>query len=64
MTEEEKLQLELKKENENLWKFRDLLGKNCALSDLRYMLECNQQNTKGGESALIERCAYGMMFGG
>jgi hypothetical protein len=54
----------LKKENEKIWKFKDLLSKNCSLSDLKEMLEANQQNTKGGESTLLDRCSYGMVFGG
>jgi hypothetical protein len=49
-------------ENKKLWKLKDELSR-MQNKVLKEMLELNDQNPKGGEADLAERCAYGMLFG-
>lgn len=51
-----------KKEIEKVWEIKNHLKKQ-LLANLKYMLELNEQSVRGGEDDIIERCAFGMLFG-
>jgi hypothetical protein len=51
-----------KKEIDKVWEIKSHLKKE-SLLNLKYMLEINEQSVRGGEDDIIERCAFGMLFG-
>ncbi|KAL7113065.1 hypothetical protein ACP275_04G040200 [Erythranthe tilingii] len=53
----------LEMQTKDLWTVKDDLKKYVVTSELRAMLEANEQDSKGSESDLRERCADGMFFG-
>lgn len=53
----------LRDENEALWAIKDKLRAALDVGQLKYMLEHNKQDSKGGEAKLLDRCAEGMLFG-
>lgn len=63
LTEEEKKEKELEEEAQLLWELKDQLKKHVSTKIMKEMLDLNGQCSKGGEQTLLERCAYGMLFG-
>lgn len=57
------LELKLKKQADALWTIIDDLEKHVKITELREMLEANDQNRIGSASVLMARCADGMHFG-
>ncbi|XP_020591217.1 poly [ADP-ribose] polymerase 1 [Phalaenopsis equestris] len=57
------LERKLEEQNKNLWAIKDELKKQVTTSELREMLELNEQDSAGSEHDLRERCADGMLFG-
>ncbi|KGN57935.1 poly [ADP-ribose] polymerase 1 isoform X1 [Cucumis sativus] len=53
----------LEAQSKGLWKLKDDLKKHVTTSELREMLESNDQDSTGSELDLRDRCADGMMFG-
>lgn len=53
----------LKVQSQRYWKVRDGLFQHCNNGDLREMLNENDYIASGGEDALLDRCADGIMFG-
>jgi isochorismate synthase EntC len=60
--EEEKKKQLLDNENKMIWDIKEKLKK-LNKKQLKSMLLENEQDDKGGDSILLERCAYGMLFG-
>lgn len=61
--EDGELELKLKKQADALWTIIDDLEKHVKTTELREMLEANDQNRIGSASVLMARCADGMHFG-
>lgn len=61
--EDGELELKLKKQADALWTIIDDLKKHVKTTELREMLEANDQNRNGSESVLRARCADRMLFG-
>ncbi|KAL0435635.1 UNVERIFIED_CONTAM: Poly [ADP-ribose] polymerase 1 [Sesamum radiatum] len=57
------LESQLEMQTRALWALKDELKKYVTTSELREMLEANEQDSKGSELDLRERCADGMLFG-
>lgn len=57
------LESQLEMQTRMLWALKDDLKKHVATSELREMLEENNQDSKGSELDLREWCADGMLFG-
>lgn len=57
------LERKLKEQNRALWAIKDELKKQVTTTELREMLEVNEQDSAGSEYDLRERCADGMLFG-
>ncbi|XP_073033564.1 poly [ADP-ribose] polymerase 1-like [Primulina eburnea] len=57
------LESQLEDQTKALWELKDDLKKHVTSSELREMLEVNDQDLKGSELDLRERCADGMLFG-
>ncbi|KAI3449746.1 hypothetical protein Pfo_006411 [Paulownia fortunei] len=54
---------QLEMQTRALWALKDDLKKYVTTSELREMLEANEQDSRGSELDLRERCADGMFFG-
>ncbi|XP_029448906.1 poly [ADP-ribose] polymerase 1 [Rhinatrema bivittatum] len=54
----------LKEQTQLIWKIKDGLKKNCSTNDLKELLIANEQEVPSGESAILDRVADGMAFGG
>ncbi|KZV34358.1 poly [Dorcoceras hygrometricum] len=54
---------QLEDQTKALWALKDDLKKHVTSSELREMLEANDQDSRGSELDLRERCADGMLFG-
>ncbi|KAL6564442.1 Poly [ADP-ribose] polymerase 1 [Orobanche minor] len=54
---------QLEKQSRALWALKDDLKKYVSTSELREMLEANEQDSRGSEIDLRERCVDGMFFG-
>ncbi|KAK4418372.1 Poly [ADP-ribose] polymerase 1 [Sesamum alatum] len=57
------LESQLEMQTRTLWALKDDLKKYVTTSELREMLETNEQDSRGSELDLRERCADGMLFG-
>ncbi|KAK6141623.1 hypothetical protein DH2020_024626 [Rehmannia glutinosa] len=57
------LENQLEMQTKALWALKDDLKKYVTTSELREMLEANEQDTRGSELDLRERCVDGMFFG-
>ncbi|KAL2238772.1 UNVERIFIED_CONTAM: Poly ADP-ribose polymerase 1 [Sesamum indicum] len=57
------LESQLETQTRALWDLKDELKKYVTTSELREMLEANEQDSRGSELDLRERCADGMLFG-
>ncbi|KAL0383594.1 UNVERIFIED_CONTAM: Poly [ADP-ribose] polymerase 1 [Sesamum calycinum] len=57
------LESQLEMQTRALWALKDELKKYVTTSELREMLEANEQDSRGSELDLRERCADGMLFG-
>ncbi|KAL8548020.1 hypothetical protein ACS0TY_007353 [Phlomoides rotata] len=57
------LENQLETQTKVLWALKDDLKKHVTTSELREMLELNEQDSRGSEFDLRERCADGMLFG-
>ncbi|XP_051142109.1 poly [ADP-ribose] polymerase 1 [Andrographis paniculata] len=57
------LESQLEAQSKALWALKDDLKKHVTTSELREMLEANEQESRGSELDLRERCADGMYFG-
>ncbi|PIN11116.1 NAD+ ADP-ribosyltransferase Parp [Handroanthus impetiginosus] len=57
------LESQLEMQTRTLWALKDDLKKYVTTSELREMLEANDQESRGSELDLRERCADGMLFG-
>ncbi|KAL0371203.1 UNVERIFIED_CONTAM: Poly [ADP-ribose] polymerase 1 [Sesamum angustifolium] len=57
------LESQLEMQTRALWALKDELKKYVTISELREMLEANEQDSRGSELDLRERCADGMLFG-
>ncbi|KAG8389232.1 hypothetical protein BUALT_Bualt02G0207400 [Buddleja alternifolia] len=57
------LESQLEMQSRALWALKDDLKKHVTTSELREMLEGNDQDSRGSELDLRERCADGMFFG-
>ncbi|KAL0459429.1 UNVERIFIED_CONTAM: Poly [ADP-ribose] polymerase 1 [Sesamum latifolium] len=57
------LETQLEMQTRALWALKDELKKYVTTSELREMLEANEQGSRGSELDLRERCADGMLFG-
>lgn len=53
----------LEAQTKELWALKDDLKKNVTTSEMREMLEANDQDSSGPEHELRDRCADGMLFG-
>ncbi|KAJ0742482.1 putative NAD(+) ADP-ribosyltransferase [Helianthus annuus] len=58
-----KLRSLLEAQTKELWALKDDLKKHVSTSELREMLEANNQDSSGSELDLRDRCADGMLFG-
>lgn len=61
-TEDDRMQRLYREESNRIWELKDKL-KNLRTRILKEMLALNDQCISGGEDTLIDRCAFGMMFG-
>lgn len=57
------LEKQLESQSRAIWALKDDLKKNVSTSELREILEINNQDTTGSELDLRERCVDGMLFG-
>ncbi|GFP96805.1 poly [ADP-ribose] polymerase 1 [Phtheirospermum japonicum] len=57
------LESQLEKQARTLWALKDDLKKYVSTSELREMLEANEQDSRGSELDLREKCVDGMSFG-
>ncbi|XP_026400993.1 poly [ADP-ribose] polymerase 1-like isoform X2 [Papaver somniferum] len=57
------LETTLEAQSKEIWAIKDDLKKHVATSELREMLEANEQDSAGSEFDLRDRCADGMLFG-
>ncbi|XP_047982400.1 poly [ADP-ribose] polymerase 1 isoform X2 [Salvia hispanica] len=57
------LENQLEMQSKSLWALKDDLKKHVTTSELKEMLEVNEQDSKGSELDLRARCADGMFFG-
>ncbi|MCL7037376.1 hypothetical protein MKW94_019800 [Papaver nudicaule] len=57
------LETKLEAQSREIWAIKDELKKHVATSELREMLEANEQDSTGSEFDLRDRCADGMLFG-
>ncbi|GER29708.1 poly [ADP-ribose] polymerase [Striga asiatica] len=57
------LESQLEKQTRALWALKDDLKKYVSTSELREMLEANEQDSRGSELDLREHCVDGMFFG-
>ncbi|KAI3678826.1 hypothetical protein L6452_38129 [Arctium lappa] len=58
-----KLHSLLEAQTKELWALKDDLKKSVSTTELREMLEANNQDSSGSELDLRDRCADGMLFG-
>ncbi|XP_076905255.1 poly [ADP-ribose] polymerase 1-like [Bidens hawaiensis] len=58
-----KLQSLLEAQSKEFWALKDDLKKHVSTSELKEMLEANNQDSSGSELDLRDRCADGMLFG-
>ncbi|KAK9067559.1 hypothetical protein SSX86_011670 [Deinandra increscens subsp. villosa] len=58
-----KLQSLLEAQTKELWALKDDLKKHVSTSELKEMMEANNQDSSGSELNLRDRCADGMLFG-
>ncbi|KAK1412609.1 hypothetical protein QVD17_33994 [Tagetes erecta] len=61
--DQSKLKSLLEAQSNELWALKDDLKKHVSTSELKEMLEANNQDTSGSELDLRDRCADGMQFG-
>lgn len=61
--EQSVLENQLEMQSKTMWALKDDLKKHVTTSELREMLEVNEQDSRGSELDLRERCADGMLFG-
>ncbi|KAH6813661.1 polymerase 2 [Perilla frutescens var. frutescens] len=54
---------QMEMQTKTMWALKDDLKKHVTTSELREMLEVNEQDSRGSELNLRERCADGMLFG-
>ncbi|XP_030051590.1 poly [ADP-ribose] polymerase 1 isoform X2 [Microcaecilia unicolor] len=54
----------LKEQSELIWKIKDALKKNLSTNEMKELLIANDQEVPSGESAILDRLADGMAFGG
>lgn len=57
------LEIKLEAQTKELWDLKDGLKKHVGTTELREMLEANEQDSSGSELDLRDRCADGMLFG-
>ncbi|XP_073139928.1 poly [ADP-ribose] polymerase 1 [Henckelia pumila] len=62
-SKESTLESQLEAQTKAQWALKDDLKKHVTSSVLREMLEANEQDSRGSELDLRERCADGMLFG-
>ncbi|KAK9083399.1 hypothetical protein Scep_029870 [Stephania cephalantha] len=57
------LESKLEAQTKKMWAIKDELKKHVTITELREMLEANDQDSSGSEFDLRDRCADGMLFG-
>ncbi|KAL8170322.1 hypothetical protein V2J09_022126 [Rumex salicifolius] len=62
-SEDVELKRNLEAQTKELWALKDDLKKHVGTAELRKMLDANDQDSTGGEQALRDCCADGMLFG-